>query len=135
MYSINLFTSRSRTQPNLFLLHRSPLVSSSAVRLVMPRAFARVLARSQHQIFRQISIVDIHQNPPRSFKICSHSSEVSGIEPARKHLIILFKLFPKRLQNRLHQYWIVHIQQRGLPQNSLPNFLRTFFKVALQGCF
>ena len=83
---INLSTSRSRTQPNLFLLHRSSLVSSSAGRLVIPRAVTRVRARNQHQIFMQISVVDISQNPPRSFKISSHSSEVSGIEPAFSQL-------------------------------------------------
>ena len=35
-------------------------VSSSAWGLVMPRAFARVWARSQHQIFKQISIVNLY---------------------------------------------------------------------------
>ena len=34
-------------------------VSSSAWGLVMPRAFARVRSRNHHQIFRQISIVDL----------------------------------------------------------------------------
>ena len=59
MYSMNLFLFRSRTQPPLLLLHRSPLFSSLAWGLVMPRAFARVQASSHHQIFRQISIVDL----------------------------------------------------------------------------
>ena len=78
------------------------------------------------------------QNPPRSFKIVAHSSEVfwywacdlSSCFP----LIIIFKWFTKHLQNRLHQYWIARIQQRGFLK-FLPSFLCTFFKVALQGYF
>ena len=133
MYSINIFLFRSRTQPPLFLLHRSPLVSSSAWGLVL---LAQVQARSPHQIFRQISIVDLPRILLVFFTIVSHSSEFSGTTPVISFpLIIIFKLFTKHLQNRLHQEWIAHIQQRGLPPISLPSFLCTFFKVALQSYF
>ena len=68
----------SYTQPFSFQLHRSPLVSSSAWGLVTPRAFARVRARSHHQIFRQISIVDL----PRILLI------LSGLFPSQVRFLV-----------------------------------------------
>ena len=56
-------------------------VSSSAKGLVMPRAFTRVRARNQHQIFKQTSIFDIHQNPSRSAQIGLHSSIEIAVSP------------------------------------------------------
>ena len=57
------------------------------------------------------------------------------ISPAAFRLIILFRLFTKRSESFPSILDCVHIQQRGLLQISIPNFLCMFFKVALQGPF
>ena len=54
-------------------------ISSSAWGLVVPRAFTRVPDRSHHHIFSEYLPGCHSQNPPRSFKVGSHSSKVSGI--------------------------------------------------------
>ena len=89
MYSINLFLFRSHTQPPLFLLHRSPLVSSSAWGLVMPRAFTRVRARNQHQIFKQVSIVDL----PRILLV------LSRLVPTQAKFLVLSLRSPQLLSS------------------------------------
>ena len=65
----------------LFPASSTSSVSSSAWGLAMPRAFAPVQARDQHQIFSGYFPDCNSQNLPRSFKIESQSSEVSGMEP------------------------------------------------------
>ena len=64
-------------------------VSSSAWGLVMPRAFARVRSRNHHQIFRQISIVDLPRILLVLSRLVSNSSEVSGTEPAISPAVFL----------------------------------------------
>ena len=90
MYSINLVLFRCHTRPPLILLHRSPLVNSSAWGLVMPRPFARVGARIQHQILKQISIVDL----PRILLVLSRlwptQVRFSGTEPAISPAVFLW---------------------------------------------
>ena len=124
--SINLFTFRSRTQPNLFLLHRSPLVISSAGET----GYAMSLYTSHGSQSTPDLQANIHRwHLPES---SSFFQDLFTFKrgfwywacnlPSCVHLIILFNLFTKHLQNRFHQYWIVHIQQRGLPQISPPKF-------------
>ena len=134
MHSINLFPFRGRTQPNLFLLHRSPLVSSSAVRLAMPRAFTRVRARRNHQIFRQISIVDL----PRILLVLSRCVHTEA-------RFLALSLRSPQLYSSDHPLFIVHEAPSGSFPSildyscsttwsssnlSLPNFLCMLFKTS-----
>ena len=108
MYSINLFLFRSRAQPPLFLHDRCPLVSPSAWGLVMPRAFARVRGRSQHQIFRQLSIVDL----PRILLV------LSRLVPTQARFLVLSQRSPELFSSD-HHLQIFH----EAPSESSPSVL------------
>ena len=95
-------------------------------------------SRSQHKIFWQIPTVDIIPESSPFFQdliilkidfwywACKFLNCIL--------LIILFRLFTKRLQNLCNQFWKTRVQQRGVHLRvhpvSLPNFLCMLFKVA-----
>ena len=111
-------------------------VSSSARGLVMPRAFAPIRARDQHQIFKKMSIVVI----PRIFlahsRLVHHWSEVSGTKPVISPAGFLWsssldcsRSFWKCSH---HQFQIVRVRQHSMHIRihpiSLPNFPGMFFQ-------
>ena len=87
-------------------------VAFSAWGLVMPRAFARVRARGQHQIFRHSSIVDL-------------SSLVhSGLVPTQARFLVP-SLRSLQLFSSDHQLWIVHKASQGAFQKILDHSCST----------
>ena len=91
-------------------------VSSSAWGLVTPPS----QARDQHQIFRKISIVVILRILLALSRLILNQARFLVLHLLSHQLIILFRLFTKRIRNRSHQRWIVHIQQRGFQKLRVP---------------